>query len=341
MAEGSGRQTLVLGGTSWLGGEVARQANERGHEVTCLARGESGSAPDGVRWVRADRWQEDAYAEVEQQQWDAVVDVSRQPVQVRSALAALASSTAHWVFVSTGNVYAEDTTPGQDESASLHDPWAGDGEAGTEDYGPAKVACEEACRAAVAPDRLLLARVGLIGGYGDLSDRFGYWPGRLARARDNEPVLVPPLDTQVGVIDVVDLASWLVDATENATAGAFNAVGDTLPLSEILNECARAAGVEPGFVEVDQDWLVRHEVAPWSGEESLPLWLPLPEYAGFMTRTSDAARSHGLHPRPLAETIADSLAWERELGLGRPRKAGLTPAREKALLADLALDRRH
>ncbi len=169
---------LVLGGTSWLGGAVARNALAAGHQVTCLARGTLGEVPDGAEHVRADRDALDAYAAVRERKWDAVVDVSRQPTHVRSALEAL-RGVGHWVFVSTCSVYAWQSEPHRDESAPLLDPWTGTGLATDDDYGPAKVACEQAVLSA-RPDALV-ARSGLIVGHGDPTDRFGYWPGRVAK----------------------------------------------------------------------------------------------------------------------------------------------------------------
>ncbi|MDQ3616182.1 MAG: NAD-dependent epimerase/dehydratase family protein [Actinomycetota bacterium] len=324
---------LVLGGTSWLGGTVAREALRRGHRVTCLARGESGQAPGGVTWVRADRWSEDAFDAVLDKDWDSVVDVGRQPVMVRSALAALADRTRHWIFVSTCSVYADDSTPRQDESAPLHEPWSGEGVAADEDYGSAKVACELACRDAVPADRLLVARSGLIAGHGDRSDRFGYWPARLDRAHDGQPVLTHSRGAAVQVIDVLDLAAWLVTGTEATAAGTYNVLGDVVTLDDVLSACARKTGSEPTYSSVDQTWLTRQGVAEWSGPGSLPLWLPMPDYAGHMTRSNAAARRSGLTLRPLSDTVASALAWERELGLTRERRAGLSPAREAELIA--------
>ena len=327
---------LILGGTSWLGGAVAAQAVSRGHRVTCLARGESGSVPPGAEHVVADRWQDGAYDAVRDRDWDVVLDVTWQPELVHGATAALATRAAHWIYVSSCSVYSDDRTPHSDESAPLHEAWAGSGVADMEGYGPAKVACEEAVRTAVGDERALVCRPGLIAGYGDPSDRFGYWPARVARMQDAEEVLLaPPLDAPVQVIDVRDLTEWLVAVIEAGTTGVFNAVGDTVSVADVIAACAAVTGHEPVAAEASDAWLAEHEVAPWMGPASLPLWLPQDEYAGFMTRRNDAARTAGLVLRPLRETAAAALDWERERGLGRERRAGLTPERELALLTEL------
>jgi nucleoside-diphosphate-sugar epimerase len=181
----------------------------------------------------------------------------------------------------------------------------------------------------------LIARAGLIAGYGDRSDRFGYWPARVAAATNGESVLVPPLGAATQVIDVEDLAAWLVRAAENRTAGVFNATGDATNLRAVLDASAVAAGRAPELVEVPHTWLEEQQVAPWSGPESLPLWLPEPEYSGFMTRRNAAAKDAGLALRPLEETVAATLRWEKELGLDRERRAGLSRSREAALLGDV------
>lgn len=321
---------LVLGGTGWLGGRFAALATSAGHEVTCLARGESGTVPPGTRLVVADRWAEDAYDAVAGQDWDAAVEVSWQPGLVGGAVAALGDRVAHWVYVSSASVYSDDGLPLSDE---LHPAWAGTGEAAREDYGPAKVACEQAVLA-LGPDRVAVARAGLIGGYGDLSDRYGYWPARIALATgDRRRVLTPGLDSPTQVIDVDDLAGWLLHAATEPVAGVLDLVGATVPLREVLDLSARAAGSDPELVAVPDGWLVEQGVEPWMGPESLPLWIPGEEYAGFMLRDPGPAVAAGLRLRPLRDTVAATLAWETEQGLTRLRRAGLSPARERELLA--------
>jgi len=132
---------LVLGGTAWLGSLIVAGAVARGHEVTALARGESGDLPAGAAFVRADRAVPGAFDEVTGE-WDAVIDVTRQPGQLRAAVEALADRVAHWVFVSSGSAYRDASIVGGDESMALHDPLDHDVMASMEEYGAAKAACE-------------------------------------------------------------------------------------------------------------------------------------------------------------------------------------------------------
>ncbi len=235
---------LILGGTAFLSAEIARQALKSGHEVTCLARGTSAAAPRGATWVRADRSQgKDAYAPVaagrsDPAAWDAVIDVSRDPVQAREALEVLAGSARHWTVISSCSVYADHSVAGAAEDAPVLPPLAPGTELTMENYGEAKSAIEHWTRE-LAGDKAHLCRAGLIGGPGDGSDRYGYWPARFAR--DDDPVLVPdiPVDA-TQIIDVRDLAAWILTAAENGTTGALNAVGEPVPFAAYLEE-SRAA----------------------------------------------------------------------------------------------------
>ncbi len=184
----------------------------------------------------------------------------------------------------------------------------------------------------------MIARVGLIGGPGDIFDRTGYWPLRFARpATPDGSVLVPDAPEQsTQVIDVRDLAAWIVGAGERGVSGVFNTTGESVPLPQHLEVAREVAGHSGPVVAVDQDWLLAQGVEPWMGERSLPLWLPMPEYAGFNARDSSAARAAGLGTRPLATTLADALEWELASGPERQRRAGLSDDHERALLSALA-----
>jgi nucleoside-diphosphate-sugar epimerase len=326
-------RTLILGGTAWLGGRLATTALERGHDVTCLARGTAGSVPEGARLVGADRADPAAYDAVSGLDWDEVIDVSWQPGFVRSALAALGDRTGHWTYVSSCSVYADQSVPGSDEEAGLLPALAGD-EATREQYGEAKVACEQLCLDA-ASERLLVARSGLIAGPGDVSDRVGYWAARFARAvADGEPVLVPDTpDQPVQAIDVRDLSGWILDSAEAGTVGIYNASGPVLRFDDLIALSRSVAGHTGPIVLVDSDWLAEQKVEEFMGPESVALWMHDPEWAGFSARDTAAIRRTGLQTRPLEATLADTLPWERELGLGRERRAGLSAERERELLA--------
>lgn len=324
---------LVLGGTAWLSAEVARQAVAAGHDVTCLARG-SGSFPAGVSELRADRTAPDAYGGVRGGAFDLIVDVAQQPGQVRSALASLGSIGAHWVFVSTGSVYADSDHLSGDESDPLLAA-AEDDIVTDEQYGAGKVACENAFADVDVPVSIL--RAGLIGGPGDGSDRLGYWPAAFARAVRpggvDLPVLVPDVTEQpVQVVDVRDIAVFSLTAGLARAAGVFDVTGIPSTLGGMVELSRSAAGHRGEVVTVGVEKLVEAGVQYWARPGSLPLWLP-PGHALATMRPSAAAAAAGFTRRPLIDTIRDTLADERERGVDRDRRSGLSRVREDELLA--------
>ncbi|MGY1608486.1 hypothetical protein [Geodermatophilus sp. SYSU D00700] len=284
-----------------------------------------------MEFIRAERTAADAYAEVRGRDWDAVIDVARQPGHVRGSVAALADASTY-VFVSSGTIYADHSVVGQDESAAIRRPLTDDVMPSMDLYGEAKAACEQAVQAAF-PDRHLVARVGLIGGPGDVFGRSGYWPWRFAHpAAPERAVLVPDEpDLPVQVIDVRDLAVWLVLACEDRIVGTFNATGEALPLPEHLAAAREAAQHDGPVVAVPGGWLLAQQVQPRAGPRSMPLWLPDPAWRGFNARSSAAARQYGLTTRPLVETLRDTLAWEQSRS-STPRPSGLTDDEERELL---------
>ncbi|QSB14496.1 NAD-dependent epimerase/dehydratase family protein [Natronosporangium hydrolyticum] len=325
---------LILGGTVFLGRAVARHAVAAGHDVTCLARGVSGTPVAGVRFLSCDRGHSAAYSLVDGERFDAVIDVTSDPRHARGAVAALGDRIDHWVYVSSISVYADHSQPHQRaETTPLQppaDPAGDDPRTDPETYGRAKVACEAAVRDGVGAARSLIARAGLIVGPADPTGRFTYWVTRLARGGR---VLAPNEPTDlVQVVDVRDLAAWLVLAAEQRLSGTFDTVSEPVPFAELLAEVALGVAAEPSLVWVPEVFLRDHDVRFWSGERSLPLWLPRADHGGMVSRDTSAALAAGLRIRPFAETASATLEWVRAGGDADARPAGLTEAAEMKLL---------
>jgi len=293
--------------------------------VTLFNRGQTNPElfPEAEK-LRGDRDRD--LSALEGREWDAVIDPSGfVPRVVRDSTELLRGSVGHYVFVSSGSVYAEPYVPGYDESAStveLEDPASEDV---MQDYGALKAACEEVVRE-VFPDVHTNVRAGLIVGPHDGSGRYTYWP---LRASLGGAVLAPgPPDRLTQFIDVRDLGGWMVDACERRHTGTFNATGEPVALATALETCGIS---EP--VWVDEDFLLEQSVGPWM---ELPLWVASNE-AAFLQMSVAKAVASGLAFRPLEETARDTLAWARGAGAELVTEtpygtAGLDPAREAELL---------
>lgn len=315
-------RVLVLGGTQFLGRAIAAQAAAHGHDVTCAARGVAGAPPPQARFVRIDRDRPDGLAPLIGERFDAAVDVSRHPGQVRRARAALAERVGHWTFVSTTSVYADTVARGQKAgTAPLLAPTGPEVEtSGAHDYGPAKVACERAF-----DDKAFVCRAGLIVGPGDPTGRFSYWA---ARVRRGGAVLAPArADDPVQYIDVRDLARWIVHAPHARLAGTFDAVGPSRTRCDFLDACGRALGASCTVTWVDPGFLDRHGIGRGSGPRALPY--PMPDSIGDSTRDVSASLDAGLRLRPLEETARDTVGW---LDAAHGPVAGLTADEEAELL---------
>ncbi|HZN14886.1 MAG TPA: NAD-dependent epimerase/dehydratase family protein [Acidimicrobiales bacterium] len=321
---------LLLGGPLFLGRHVIDALQTAGHRVTVFNRGKTNpdDYPDVERLVGDRR---DDVSALDGRRWDAAIDTSAYfPGDVRRSMEALAGAVGHYTFVSTISVYADASSPGMDETATvgtIDDPEME--EITGESYGPLKALCEQAAEAAM-PGKVANVRPGLIVGPHDPSDRFTYWVRRLASGGD---VLAPDRpDMPVQVIDGRDLADWIVRLAETGTTGVFNATGPATPhrFDATLDACRGAAGVDASITWVDEAWLIDQKVEPWM---ELPLWLPGGEgYDGLSAVDVSRAVDAGLTFRPLVDTCAATLEWDRTRD-GAGMDAQLSPEREAELLA--------
>lgn len=331
-AAGRPSTLLILGGTGFLGPHVVEHARARGFRITLFNRGKTNPHlfPD-LEQLRGDR--DGDLGALAGRTWDAVLDTSGYvPRIVRASAALLAPSVGHYVFISSISVYAETTHLGIDEDhpvARLDDETSEDV---SQHYGALKALCEGAAEAAM-PGRTASVRPGLIVGPGDTTDRFTYWPVRLARG--GEVVAPGTGNDPVQQIDVRDLAAWLVHLVEQRQMGVYNAVGPAEPMTmrAMLERSRAAVGSDASLTWVDADFLGKHGVTPWG---DMPAWTPAGgEYAGFGAIDASKAMKHGLRFRPIEDTATATLAWFRSLPADRQThlRAGITPEREAAVLA--------
>jgi 2'-hydroxyisoflavone reductase len=333
---------LILGGTGFIGPHQVRYALARGHKVTLFNRGREPDAWNGqVEDLVGDRNTGDLKA-LEGREWDACIDnPTTLPFWVRDAGKALAGKVGQYLFVSTISVYAANDTPA-DETAALATYTGADPMAETQAtmaekgfgalYGPLKAVSEAEARRQFGA-AVTIVRPGLIAGPGDETDRFTYWPVRLARGGE----VLTPGDGQdpVQFIDARDLSEWIVRAAEARTFGVFNATGPAraLTMGEMVAGVANAVGGGAKPVWVSRAFLDANKVSPWS---DMPVWVPgQGETAGFHRRDIGRALKTGLTFRPLSATASDTLAWFKTLPADRQAKlrAGLSPERESQLLA--------
>jgi 2'-hydroxyisoflavone reductase len=313
---------LILGGTKFLGRHTAEQALARGHEVTLFTRGRTN--PElfpNAEHLTGDR--DGGLDALESGSWDAVADMTGYvPRVVRASAELLRERVGRYLFVSSVSVYASLAEPVSEDSplGELEDPHT---EEVLENYGPLKAACEAVVQE-VYGDRATIVRPGLIVGPWDPTNRFTYWPSRLARGGE---ILAPaPPERHTQWIDVRDLASWMLDLLERDEPGIFNATNEGVPWGELL------AGGEVTWVT--DDFLREQEVGQWM---ELPLWIP--DEPGITATDVSRAVAAGLRFRPVPETVRDTAAWDAEHGsevsptLTGVSGAGLAPERERELLS--------
>ena len=311
---------LVLGGTTFLGRAVVEDALARGHEVTLFNRGETnpGLFPE-TEHLRGDRSAD--LSPLEGRSWDVVIDPSGYvPGVVRLSAELLRGGVGLYLFVSSISVYEDFIEPRVE-----NDPLAPLGDLPIDrwdytNYGALKALCEQEVHN-VYGDQALLVRPGLIVGPHDPTDRFTYWPRRVERGG---PILAPaPPELPVQMVDVRDLADWMLDMVEIGRGGAFNATSP--PRAHTFGSMLEACGAKD-IVWVDESFLLGNGVE--DGWMDIPLWIPStdPDYRCFQLVDVSRAVAAGLTFRPLAETARDVPEWTGKAGLHADREAELLAA---------------
>jgi 2'-hydroxyisoflavone reductase len=329
---------LILGGTGFIGPAVTELAQARGHKVFFFNRGKTrpGLFPDVEKFVGdRDPKKGDGLNALEGHDFDVVLDDSGQyPRHVSASATLLADHAQHYIYISSISCYKEPVPMHGDEDtplAVLADPTVETMGPQFENYGGLKALCEQAAEKAM-PGRVAVVRPGYIVGPDDYSGRFTYWPVRFDKGGE---IAVPGNPTDpFQVIDVRDLAAWLVKLAEDGTTGRFNATGSEKKLEwgRVIKACQASASAKATPVWMDADFVAAH-VKDWE----FPIWAPFQgDMKGFHTWKNERALKAGLRFRPIEATVKDTLAWYKEqlkVEKGRTRLAPPTAEQETALLA--------
>lgn len=322
---------LVIGGTQFLGRHFVEAALEAGHDLTLFNRGNTN--PEifpTVEKIRGDR--DGDLGALGDGRWDAVLDTCGYvPRVVRRSAEVLASSTGSYLFVSSVSAYADfsSTTMTEDAPlATMEDESVEEVNGAT--YGPLKVLCEQAVES-VFGDRALIVRPGLIVGPHDPTDRFTWWPVRVARGGD---LLAPGRpERTIQFIDARDLGAWMIRLMEKGASGPYNATGPETPvtMSDLVEACvaASASGAHP--IWVPDEFLLSQGAGPWM---ELPLWIPESDESlrGILDVDVSKGVAEGLSFRPVDEIVRDTLSWARTRSKDHQWQAGIDPDKERSML---------
>jgi len=333
---------LILGGTGFTGPEQVRYALARGHKVTLLNRN---NRPDMFSG-QVERLVGDLNADVSAlkgRQFDVVIDIPTTfPAWVRTAAQYLKGNTRHYIFISTISVYADNAARGQDETAATLampadvDPYTRVPEHRDRYYGFLKAFAEKEVEAHY-PGINTVIRPGLIVGPGDPTDRFTYWPVRIAKGGNVLAPGTPNDPTQI--IDARDFAQWTVRMAEQRAFGTYNAVGPGTPLTmgAMLAAVKEGVGGDAAFTWVPAETLRRHDVSAWM---NMPAWVAADgPSVGLLTRANKRALAKGLSFRPISVTARDTLHWhktrpaEEQARVESAARTGITAAKEAEVLA--------
>jgi 2'-hydroxyisoflavone reductase len=323
---------LILGGTGFTGPHQIHYAVARGHKITVFNRGRrQADLPSSVTHLVGDR-NDNLEALKGKQTWDVVIDnPTTFPRWVRTAGEVLKGRTDQYVFISTLSVFDKWNVANMDENAPLAtmpDPAVED----MQFYGAMKALAEKESEKWY-PGKVTVIRPGLIVGPRDQTDRFTYWPVRIAKGGE---VLCPPFADAAQVIDARDLAEWTIRMGEERKYGIYNATGPRSPMTQI-EMLAGVRAAMPGSLDVkltpaDPAFLEEQKVRPWA---DLPVWIPNAGDTLYWGKANVAkAVAAGLTFRPLAVTSADTLAWHQTRPAEQQAKlrAGLTAEREAEVL---------
>jgi 2'-hydroxyisoflavone reductase len=325
---------LVLGATGHIGPYFVRAALARGHHVSAFVREGKRGAGDGlallapaplpaaVESLYGDR--NGDLVSIQARDWDAVIDaVTYWPLWVKSLGEALRGRVRHYTFISSDDVYVlphDNGTGLIDETSRVleytgksdpYSPALKTFEDPSYQYGPLKVLCEREAEKQF-PGRALLVRPSAIVGPHDKLGAFTYLPVRMENG--GEMLVVGDPLGPIQMIDIRDMAEWVIRMAEKGDTGVFNCTGPGLKLgwAEMLGAVRGTLSQAVSLTWVPMQWVL-DQGAFKNNYNNFLFWPSQGNALGLMSTINAKAVAHGLAFRPLGVTAADTLTWYKSV----------------------------
>lgn len=329
------RHILLLGGTKFLGPALVEAAIARGHTPTLFNRGVTNPELfphiEKLRGFRSPDERDQDLSALSHRHFDVAIDVwPNNPSMVESAASFLRDRVGHYLYVSSVAAYdsREFARAGIDEHAPM-EPWNGPGR----QYNRGKAESERRLHALLG-DRVTVVRPGPIKGMRDDTPDLLSW---LVRAQQGGRHIGPGDGRDpVELVDVKDVARFLMLAIDLTLYGTFNLTGRPMSFQEFLAACNAATGSDAQFQWIPQSFLREHGLETDSVLKTFagnfPLWRPADAQPGLFQISSAKAFRAGWQTRPFQETALDCLVYFRCLREG-PWDDYLSAEKEQQVLS--------
>lgn len=328
---------LILGGTSFLGPHQIAYALERGHEVSTFTRGKTipkiyTELFSKVEQLVGDR--KDNLEALKNREWDVVIDNSgRKTKWTEDTARLLVDHVKYYMYTSSISVYypftGDDFSEERPLVTAIPDD-AGVDEQQTYAYGVMKATSERATLDVFGPERSIIVRPTLIVGPGDRTDRFPYWLARLEKGGD---IIIPGArDEVVQIIDVRDLAEWMIRLLENGAAGTYNGSGPGFDMTTnaFVHGIHASYNSPVHYIQIDDLAFLQENgiigIQPWV--------IQLPKYAGMSRSDNSKAIASGLQFRPLSETVQATKEWWYSDAVDQERRDNILAGERSLMLRE-------
>ena len=325
---------LILGGTGFIGPHMTELALARGWKVTHFNRGKrDADGVENVETLHGDR--KGQLDSLKGRKWDVGRRQHRLHPEVREDVGGPARAEHRLLPLHLEHLglrelreaerhrladrRAREQGPGRDHERDLR-----------ADEGALRAVRARCLRRALARSCAPATSSGPL----DPTDRFTYWPVRVAKGGD---MAVPgtPADP-IQIVDVRDLVAFMLGLVDRRVDGDFNAVTPpgAITMGELMDTSQKVTGADTKFTWIDEDFLAANmkpeemNFAPWGPMQGA-------EAGGSLTGMA-ASQTEGLQARVRSRKSCATRSPGTRRGRPSARRtlrSGFTPEREAEILA--------